>query len=86
MASYGTKKGIVKAIASDDRNSLRSYLRELVQEDGPLRTERLLATMSMHNPELTPDGFQVALKVFDEEQRANLRSLKRRFPDSWQLR
>jgi hypothetical protein len=86
MASYGTKRGLANAMLSNDRSSLKRRLRELVQEDGPLHSERLLVRIATHNPEIAPEDLQMALGLLNIEQKANLRTLKRMFPDTWHLR
>ncbi len=85
MASHGTKHGLRQAIISHENHSMRKYVRDLVQEDGPLRTERLLTKMAAHET-LPQDGLDKALKVLAEEARANQRINQRRFPDTWQYR
>ncbi len=85
MASYGTKHGLRQAIIASENHSMRKYLRDLVQEDGPARTERLIARMAAHDP-LPKEGLDKALRVLTEEAKANLRIIQRRFPDTWQAR
>lgn len=88
MASYASKRELRRVLNQPEKpasRSIRKYLREMVQEDGPMRTERLLSTMLSHG-HLSKDGFDHALPILAQETKANMRYLKRRFPDTWQTR
>lgn len=88
MASYGSKRELRKALDIDQKTpvrTIRRYIREMVQEDGPMRTERLLSKMVDHG-HLSKDGFECAMPILEQETKANLRQLRRRFPDTWQMR
>lgn len=85
MASYGTKHGLRNAIINNENHPLRRYLRDLVQEDGPIRTARLLEKMAAHN-QLPLEGTVKALNFLSQEAKANQHILQRRFPDTWMVR
>lgn len=86
MASYGTKKALARAIESGDKPPMKRYLRELVIEDGPIKTGSLLQKMSLSNPALPNAGLEMARDVLAMETKANLGILKRRFPETWHSR